>query len=218
MVIPTALIRKRRRSAGVERQEGFWRRVYTHFWERRRVALLECELDQPPVARPARVPVRFSWAGPEEVACLVRPELNFGDETLREARRWLDEGDQCLIGYVDDAPATYWWITFTVRRLPGRRLRIGGRHAYLYKSFTAERLRRHGLNQAALSVALAHCHGLGIRRAFVDADVRNAGSLGSLRNAGFKDIGTFTIIRLGRQRRTFVERRLRQRVAAGVTV
>lgn len=194
--------------------DRLWRRLRDRVWERRRIALLQYEVTGSPPERASRVPVRFGWATPEDLECLNRPELNFNDQTVREARRWLSDGDRCLIGYVDGAPATYRWMTFSVRKLPTYHLRVGRHQAYFYKSFTVERLRGNGLNQAALCVALGYCHAAGIRRVFVDADLSNIASLRSLRNAGFKDIGTFSIVRLGRRRYTYMSRALRRRVAA----
>lgn len=195
-------------------QDRLWRRICSRIWERRQIALLKYEVNRPPAERPARIPAHFCWAAPDDLGRLNRPELNFNNVMVQEARRWLLDGDRCLIGYVEGAPATYWWVTFSLRRLPGYRLRVGKRQAYLYKSFTLERLRGNGLNQAALSVALAHCHAEGVKRVFVDVDLKNSISLRALLNGGFREVGTFYIVRLGRRRYTYMSTPLRRLVTA----
>lgn len=193
-----------------------WQSVRQRVWEHRRVALLEYEVVGALPARPARLPVHFRWAAPADLEALKRPDLNFTDRTVQEARRWLAGGDRCLIGYVDGEPATYWWVTFSVRRLPGRRLRVGRRQAYVYKSFTLERLRGHGLSQAALCVVLEACRAVGIRRVFADVALKNVASLRSLGHVGFRQVGTFSIVRVGRWRYACMGRALRRRVSSDV--
>jgi RimJ/RimL family protein N-acetyltransferase len=58
----------------------------------------------------------------------------------------------------------------------------------------------------------SHCHGLGIRRIFIDVNEQNEPSLRVIRQIGFKDIGTFYILRLGKRRYTYIPRSLYRHV------
>jgi hypothetical protein len=100
----------------------------------------------------ARIPVEFAWVIPEHLDDLNSPDLDFNNAVLQEAHRWLRRGDLCLIGYVQQLPATYLWITFCLRELPAFHWPVGAHHAYIYKTFTRASLRGNALNQAALSL------------------------------------------------------------------
>lgn len=192
--------------------EALWRRVRRRVWERRPHVLLERDLASPIVDRPARVPVSFAWADTEALRRLVGPELHFTEETLAAARGWLLDGDRCLVGYLDGRPVNYRFLALRVRRFPGVRTRLGDGHAHIYRGFTIERLRGLGVNQAALSTLLARCRDMGLARVFADVDLTNASSLRSVRNVGFRDVGTFDVIRVWRWRRAVLSRSLRGRL------
>jgi RimJ/RimL family protein N-acetyltransferase len=210
---PATFIHKGKTILKEEGVKELLHRIQARLWRRHRIALLEYELNAPPRMLHARIPVEFRWATQAELELLFVPELDFNDVIAQEAHRWLRRGDLCLIGYVDELPATYLWMTFSLRELPAYRWPVGLRRAYFYKTFTRAALRRNGLNQAALSFALAHCYDLGLQRVFIDVDVSNVSSLGAIRKVGFKDIGVFHIFHIGSRRFSYVPRAVAVAVA-----
>jgi RimJ/RimL family protein N-acetyltransferase len=110
-------------------------------------------------------------------------------------------------------PATYLWITTTVRELARLDWPVRPDAVFVYKTFTVDAWRGRGLNQAAVTWALDDCRRSGARTAFVDVDAANHASLRALRRAGFADVARFRTLKLGPATLTLMDDAVFSRVA-----
>ena len=162
--------------------------------------------------------LRFEWAGVETFdRVLATPVFQFPPAAARRARQWLARGDRCLLGHVDDQPATYLWVGTSVREFPGTACPIGPGTAYVYKTFTLPEFRGRGLNTAALCEVRRRCGSEGLREVLIDVASNNAASRRAIERAGFVPAGRLLLLRLGGRRRTWLTGSARRRISGAAS-
>jgi len=211
---------ERARSILTERGPAeFARRGLAQLGSKQEFIVFELEMTEAPAPVTPRIPVDFRWLSVERLPELNRPDLDFTSEVIAEARRWLAQGDRCLVGYVDEKPVHYHWITTSLRDRPGCRLHLGPRTAFYYKEFTHADYRGQGINPAAHSVSLAACFDEGIRYAFREVRSTNTPSIRSTEKDGFREVGRYPYVRVMRYRRVLMSgdlvRYMTERAAIG---
>ena len=177
-------------------------------WQRREVVVLCCTLDKPRVEHQPGVETRFEWINETRIHELNLAELDFSRDALNTAKKRLRAGDKCLVGYVHDEPATYLWLTTTARHISSACFQLGKGKAFIYKTFTRREHRGRGLNRAALSSALEHLRRQSFDCAFIDVNRANSPSLRAISAAGFQEVGSLRVYRVGKTEWVRVPKRL----------
>jgi len=140
-----------------------------------------------PARAEARISVRFAESSREDLSPLAQA---MGLPESSEARRRLDTGRRCFVGWVDNSIVTYGWLTIgdedvgelerTYRMRPGE--------AYIWDCATRPEWRGQGLYGALLGCINATLAREGVRRAWIGTNLENEASLKAFARSGFTPI------------------------------
>src|SRR5262245_21382732 len=150
-----------------------------------------------PARAEARVPVRFGEVGRDALEPLSRA-LEQSDPI--EVRRRFDSGRRCFVGWIDDAIATYGWLTAGDEEVGEleRTYRMRPGDAYIWDCATLPARRGHGLYAALLSYINLTLVTEGIQRVWIGSNLENIASLRAFAHAGFVPILEVVYARLMR--------------------
>lgn len=143
------------------------------------------DLAQPqPVAPAPRLPVTFSRLGQQDAGELARA-MRCDDAAIVQQR--FDAGKHCYGGKIENAIATYGWVTFdqeTIGEL-GMNIHLVPGDAYIWDCATLSAYRGQRLYTALLAYIVRTLQTIGLRRAWIGADADNLPSQAGMIRAGF---------------------------------
>ena len=143
------------------------------------------ELAHPlPAAPRPRLPVAFLRLGPADAAALAQAMRYDDPEPVRQR---FAAGKHCYAGQIDNAIATYGWVTFDEESIGelGLRFHLAPGDAYIWDCATLPLYRGQGLYPALLAHIARALHQAGLSRAWVGADADNLPSQSGMARAGF---------------------------------
>lgn len=134
-------------------------------------------------------------AGPEDARALAHV-MELAD-TAEVARRF-GEGRRCFVAWVDDAIASYGWVSRGVERIGEleRSFRMAPDEAYIWDCATLPKYRGQHLYCALLRYIVTALHRDGVRRVWIGASLQNTPSIRAFATAGFRPVLTLTYARL----------------------
>jgi hypothetical protein len=163
----------------------------------RRAILFVGELESLKGAATAPFDVRFELLRPEAIPDLLTIS-QFCDE--HEAKRRLDAGQLCLLGYADGRPVHCSWLALAGQSVSIDFLRVEAilspGSAYSYELFVVPALRRVGLGKAAFQERIRLLRELGLERMVSVVVPENRAGLGHTLSAGMRKIGLLRCVRL----------------------
>ena len=192
---------------------GIVKKVGDRLFAHATYVLLECAIGEHPTRPPVRSELSFSWVAVDDLDRFRQHELAATDQSKRISAERLIRGDRCAAGYVEGRPVSSLWLTSQQRELPNRRLAVGARNVFVYKTFTIPEARGQGFHRLVLLWALTALRDEGFVRAFVDIEDNNIASLRPVRSVGFTEIGRFHTYTIAGLTITTVPKRLAERVA-----
>ena len=192
---------------------GVLRKAAGRLFSRQTYVLLECRLNERGVSLPVPPGLSFSWVAVSDLGDFHQHEMASTDRSEQISAERLRRGDRCAAGIVDRRPATSLWLTSQLRELPNRRLPVGGKAVFVYKTFTVPEMRGRGLHRAVLQWALGSLREEGFERAWVDIETTNTPSLRAVKAVGFAEVGRFTTYTLGGVPFTTIPKHLARLVA-----
>lgn len=162
----------------------------------------------PPVV-PARVPVTFGRAGPEDIAELAQAMGLSDASDTSDATEILSRfaaGKWCYSGRVDGRLATYGWVTFDKEEIGelGLSIRLQPGEAYIWDCGTPPAYRGQRLYPALLSYILAELRAMVLRRVWIGADADNVASQHGMELAGFHPVADFLLASPSDSHRTWL--------------
>lgn len=160
------------------------------------------ELDDQLEDYPARLDVHISPASKQEILQIVGCTQFHTREVLMTR---FEAGNLCLVAKQGDDLAGFNWVVFTDVMDACYFVRPGPGDVYCMDARTYEAYRGEGLHTRLLSQLLLHARERGASRAFTRASAANSASWKSHVRLGWKEAGSFVMLRpkFGRNRRRF---------------
>jgi hypothetical protein len=208
--IERATLRWRRKAGEVLRREGLGRvtaraSVVAKGAVYRYVVFVAMDLTRPVLAMPPGPAVQMRVLRPDDVEAYARSRSRPVDSV--PVLRRLEKGHVCVAAWLEEEIVSTAWYAFDAVRVDeiDRLLRLAADEAYVYDSYTTERLR--GLSIAALRGrwAIEHFRDLGFTRTVGWVSPQNLPAFGPARKLGAETLGRAGYFRLGPWRREFVE-------------
>ncbi len=143
------------------------------------------KLVQPlPIAPVPRLPATFLRLGSADAAALAQAMRYDNPEPVRQR---FAAGKHCYAGQIDNAIATYGWVTFDEEDIGelGLRFHLAPGDAYIWDCATLPLYRGQRLYPALLAHIARALHQMGLSRAWVGADADNLPSQSGMARAGF---------------------------------
>ena len=170
----------------------------------RHVVFVTVDLSRPLPEAHTDVPLAFRLLRPEDAEAYARFRAEPAGAMPGIGR--LAKGDVCVTAWLDDEIVSVGWISLERGWVDeiGRGLELASDEAYVYDSYTAERLRGRGVAGARALWAAAYLRDAGYRRFVGWISPQNRPAFGPARKAGYRKLGIAGFIRLGPWRRDFV--------------
>ena len=192
---------------------GLAKKVGNQLFAHETYVLLECTIGEPPARLASPSELSFSWVAADDLDRFRQHELASTDKSRHISAGRLTRGDRCAAGFVQGRPVSSLWLTSQQRELPNRRLAIGAKSVFVYKTFTIPEARGQGFHRLVLQWALAVLREEGFVRAFVDIEASNIASLRPVIAVGFTEIGRFRTYTMAGMTITSMPKRLARHVA-----
>ena len=154
------------------------------------------ELAEPlPMAPPPRLSATFLRLGPEDAGELAQamngdaaPGRDKSGPYATLVRQRFSAGKHCYAARIENALATYGWVTFDQENIGelGLNIHLAPGDAYIWDCATLPAYRGQRLYAALLSYVLRALHDMGLRRAWIGADADNLPSQAGMVRAGFR--------------------------------
>lgn len=169
----------------------------TGAWAYQRGVIWALELGDGEAPAPAapRVPARFAEVGAAAAGPLAQA---MGRRDTSEIQRRLDKGRRCFVAWVEEAVASYCWISHGVQSVSEmeRVIRMLPDEAYVWDCATVPAQRRQGLYTALLGFINERLADEGLRRVWIGTNLENAPSLKAFESAGYRPVATLTHARI----------------------
>ena len=184
------------------------------FFEYNTYFIVEKDLKEKIIPYPAKVDIQFSLLLPSELNLFCDNELHYDEKDIIRSYTWLEKGDKCFVGYINDQIPTYLWVNLKERLLSRNySLPIGKNKAFIFKGFTIPAMRGLGLAPSALTYALIWLQNNGYSIAYSDVDKKNIPSIRTLQKVGFQIIGSYRVFRILKYEWIILSSRLRKTIS-----
>jgi len=144
------------------------------------------ELARPlPTAPVPRQPATFLRLDPEDVGELAQAMRCADAEPVRQR---FGAGKHCYAARIENALATYGWVTFDQENIGelGLSIHLAPDDAYIWDCATLPAYRGQHLYAALLAYMVRALRDMGLRRAWIGADAENLPSQAGMARAGFR--------------------------------
>lgn len=169
----------------------------------RRLILVQCPIDPPPVLREATIPLQYDFLEPHRIGDLRSLPA---DTVPRDASARFDRGERCWVGRHEGRIVSMRWLAERRAYIEYLQtwLNIGADTVYGYNSVTHPAYRNHGLFTASLTHLIRVLGAQGYKRKIGAVLPENHASRHALEKAGYRRAGVIGVFGVGPWRHHFI--------------